>query len=278
MDDADTADDADDAGAAEGLTFTEGAPGSLLRPHVIHLSAYSERYARPAHRRQPPFPGIAMIFGLGAPLTMSGPRGERRLASFAAGLHDTYVDTTLTGAADGLQVDLTPLGARRFFGVPMRELANRVVSLEEVLGSWATTVIERLAETPGRPARLALLEAALSRRINEAPAPDRRVVWAWGRLVAARGAVPVASIAAELGWSHRHLVARFHDQIGLPPKAAARVLRFQHATGRLRSGAALAGTAAACGYYDQAHMNRDFRAMAGATPGELASPSRSVPG
>jgi AraC-like DNA-binding protein len=265
----------DDAAVAEGLTFVEGEPGAFLRSYVTHLSAYTERYAEPVPRRQPPFAGVVMIFGFGAPLALSGPRGGRRLASFAGGLHDTYVDTTTAGTAEGVQVNLTPLGARRLLGVPMRELTNRVVSLEEVLGPWATTTVERLAQASGRAARLALLDEALSERIGSAPVPDRRVGWAWSRLVATRGAVSVASMAAELGWSHRHLVSRFHDQVGLAPKAAARVLRFEHATGRLRSGMSLADTAAVCGYYDQAHMNRDFRAMAGVTPRELAVPPRA---
>ncbi|MFF3440080.1 helix-turn-helix domain-containing protein [Streptosporangium sp. NPDC002721] len=267
----------DDAAVAEGLTFTESDPGPFLRPYVTHLSAYTERHATPAPRRQPPFAGVVMIFGFGAPLVLSGPAGFRRLASFAGGLHDTYVDTTTAGVAEGVQVNLTPLGARRLLGVPLRELTNRVVSLEEVLGGWATATVERLAEVPDRTARIALLDEALSGRIAEAPGPDPRVRWAWDRLVATRGTLSVASIAAELGWSHRHLVSRFHDQIGLAPKAAARVLRFEHATGRLRSGMSLADTAATCGYYDQAHMNRDFRAMAGATPRELVPPSH-VPG
>lgn len=257
---------------AEGLTSTEGEPGVFLRPYVTQLSAYTERYAEPLPRRQPPFGGVVMIFGFGEPLALDGPGGVRRLTSFAAGLHDTYVDTTMSGAAEGVQVNLTPLGARRLLGVPMRELANRVVSLEEVLGPWSTATVERLAEAPGRAARIALLDEAISGRIAEAPASDRRVCWAWDRLAATRGAVSVASIAAELGWSHRHLVSRFHDQIGLTPKAVAKVLRFEHATGRLRSGMSPADTAVTCGYYDQAHMNRDFRAMAGATPLELATP------
>lgn len=260
--------------AAEGLTFTESEPGSFLRPYVTHLSAYTERRAAPTPRRQPPFAGVVMIFGFGVPLSLSGPAGLRRLASFAGGLHDTYVDTTTAGVAEGVQVNLTPLGARRLLGMPMRELTNRLFSLEEVLGGWATATVERLAEAPGRAARIALLDEALSGRIDEAPEPDRRVGWAWSRLVATRGTVSVASIAAELGWSHRHLVSRFHDQIGLAPKVAARVLRFEHATGRLRSGMSLADTAATCGYYDQAHMSRDFRAMAGATPRELVPPPR----
>ncbi|MEU8041756.1 helix-turn-helix domain-containing protein [Streptosporangium sp. NPDC049078] len=265
-----------DAAVTEGLTFTESEPGAFLRPYVTHLSAYTERYADPMPRRQPPFAGVVMIFGFGAPLTLDGPEGAQRLASFAGGLHDTYVDTTTTGISEGVQVNLTPLGARRLLGMPLRELANRVVPLEEVLGGWATATVARLAEAPDGAVRIALLDEALSTRIGDAPLPDRRVGWAWQRLVATRGTMSVASIAAELGWSHRHLVSRFHDQIGLAPKAAARVLRFEHASGRLRSGMSPADTAAVCGYYDQAHMNREFRAMAGVTPRGLASPPRAI--
>jgi AraC-like DNA-binding protein len=259
----------ENATTVEGLTFSEGEPSAFLRPYVTHLSAYTERRSEPLSRREPPFAGVVMVFGFSAPLGLSGPGGSRRLRSFVGGLHDSYVDTTTAGVAEGVQVNLTPIGARRLLGVPMRELANRVVSLEEVLGRWATTTVERLAEAPCRAARLALLEEALSRRIGEAPGPDRRIGRAWDRLLAARGAVSVSSMADELGWSHRHLVSRFHDQIGLAPKAVARVLRFEHAVDRLRAGGSLAGTAVTCGYYDQAHMNRDFRAMAGATPREL---------
>ncbi|MFC6576050.1 AraC family transcriptional regulator [Planomonospora parontospora] len=252
-----------------GLTYAAAEPSPALQPYVRQLSAYSERYDTPLERRQPPFAGIVLIFGFGAPLGLDGPGGARRLASFTGGLHETYVDTVTTGAAEGVQVDLTPAGARRLLGIPLSELANRVIPLEEALGPWAGTAVERLAGAGDRHARLALLDGLLVRRIHTAPDPDPRVGWAWSRLVATGGAAGVAALARELGWSHRHLVARFRDQIGLTPKAAARVLRFEHALDRLRGGARPADTAAACGYYDQAHMNRDFRTMAGASPGEL---------
>lgn len=271
--------DVKDSVVNEGLVFLEGRPGHRLRPHVTHLSAYTERYTRPLPRRQPPFAGAVMIFGFAEPLALDGPGAEapQRLVSFAGGLHDTYVDTTMTGLAEGVQVDLTPLGARRLLGMPMSELANRVVSLAEALGPWAETAVERLAGAPDRQARLALLNELLTRRIHAAPEPDRRIRWAWGRLVATRGTIGVASLAEELGWSHRHLVSRFHDQIGLAPKAVAKVLRFEHAAARLRAGLPLADTAVRCGYYDQAHMNRDFRAMTGATPREVAAPRPGSP-
>ncbi|WP_165977694.1 helix-turn-helix domain-containing protein [Nonomuraea diastatica] len=79
----------------------------------------------------------------------------------------------------------------------------------------------------------------------------------------------MSSLAESLGWSHRHLVARFHDQIGLTPKTAARVIRFGRAARLLQAGASIARVAAECGFYDQAHMNREFRVLGDVTPGQI---------
>ena len=77
----------------------------------------------------------------------------------------------------------------------------------------------------------------------------------------------------QTGWSHRRLIGAFRDQVGLAPKALARVLRFQRAASSLREGGRdrLADVAYDCGYYDQAHLNRDFRQFAATTPSEYAA-------
>ena len=92
--------------------------------------------------------------------------------------------------------------------------------------------------------------------------------WAWERLLESDGAAPIGALAAELGWSRRHFAVRFRDELGMPPKALARLLRFERAVKRLRAGDELADLALDAGYYDQAHFNRDFRAFAGTTPTE----------
>jgi transcriptional regulator GlxA family with amidase domain len=82
----------------------------------------------------------------------------------------------------------------------------------------------------------------------------------------------IASPAEEVGWSHRHLLARFKEEVGLPPKAVARILRLQRAYDFVRRdrGTPWAEVAQLCGYYDQAHMSRDFRGFAGTPPARLA--------
>ena len=93
------------------------------------------------------------------------------------------------------------------------------------------------------------------------------VRWAWNRLTG--GAARVDELARELGWSRRHFTQRFKNELGLAPKTLARVARFQRARQQLSAGTPLGRIALDCGYYDQAHMNRDFRALAGRPPGEL---------
>jgi transcriptional regulator GlxA family with amidase domain len=80
------------------------------------------------------------------------------------------------------------------------------------------------------------------------------------------GAVPVAELAAGTGWSARHLTEKFRAEAGLRPKEAARVARFDRARRLLRPGARLAEVAAGTGYFDQAHLAREFRAPAGCSP------------
>jgi AraC-like DNA-binding protein len=80
----------------------------------------------------------------------------------------------------------------------------------------------------------------------------------------------VDTLAAELGCSRRYLVAGFREQVGVPPKTLARILRFHRAVGMMGSGPGWAEIALSCGYYDQAHLIRDFNQFAGSSPSDFA--------
>ena len=107
---------------------------------------------------------------------------------------------------------LTPLGAHALFGLPMHELTNRVVELDDLLGPRANELVERMWERPGWDGRFELLDNLIAKRVAEAREQSPGVVWAWQRLRATHGRARVRALAEELGWSHRRLIARFREQ------------------------------------------------------------------
>jgi AraC-like DNA-binding protein len=243
-----------------------------LRGHVRNYTGYVERTAEPLRRLEVPGGDVTLIISPDTTLTLPDVRDRSsapaRVSSFVAALHDSYSLVDHDGSQHGLEVRLSPLGAHTLFGLPMHELTNRVVSLDDVLGRGAQELVGRLWELPGWEPRFRLLDDLIGSRVEARRPASYELFWAWRRLRASAGRASVGGLARELGWSHRRLIARFRDQIGMPPKTVARVLRFERVSGLLREPATpeLAQVAQDCGYYDQAHLNRDFRDFAGTTP------------
>jgi AraC-like DNA-binding protein len=208
-----------------------------------------------------PVPSVTVILNVGAPFG-----GYPR--SFVTGLADRGGVVDQVGAIECVELKLTPLGAYRLLGVPMADLANQIVDLDDILDAHG--LAGRLAETPGWDRRFDLVDRFLLDRADRGPVPAGEVSWAWRRLLDTQGAIPIGALADEVGWSRRHLVTRFRQQVGLPPKTVARIVRFRHLLDRLTAHGPVAWPrlAVECGYYDQAHMNRDFREFAGITPTE----------
>jgi AraC-like DNA-binding protein len=247
-------------------------PGAALRPYVRHLHGFLEATPAPLRRREVPIGAVVMILSLEHGWSLRGASGAVvRRRSFLAGLQDGPTLVEHAGASHGMEVYFTPLGARAFLGVPLDALAGQVLELEEVLGPATATLTEQLADAAGWDARFEILERAILHRLTANRVPSLELRWAWGQLSATHGRVAIGALAAELGWSQRRLVAQFRDQIGMSPKRVARILRFDHAYALLRETAApsLADVAYACGYADQPHFTREFRALAGITPREL---------
>jgi len=217
-------------------------------------------------------PDVALIVNFGSPLGLTDPRDRggtvEYRSAFVAGPHDSYSLYEWTGDAHGVQVDLSPIGASLVLGVPMNELTNRVIELEDVLGAWGRRLAERLHDAPGWEARFGLLDSVIAARLAEAVEPALGVVQAWRLLEASGGQVSIRTLADEIDCSHEHLTRLFRHQLGLPPKTLARILRFDRVMHRLERGAGGPWTDIAldCGYYDQAHLIRDFHQFAGSTP------------
>lgn len=247
---------------------------------VLRYEGFTSRVGAPVVFREMACSYVPIIIDLGHGWTVShrdqAGTAPLRLHSFVAGLTDGPVLVGHSGTARCLQVDLTPLGARRILGLPLAEVANRTLPIDDVLGRGGADLVQRIGNAPGWPERFALLDAALIARLCEAPDVDAGVAWSLERITASGGRAVIGELAADLGWSHRRLIARYRDAVGLPPKTVARIVRFEHVSASLARGAALSVAAADCGYFDQAHLAREVRDLAGITPAELRCSVKSV--
>jgi AraC-like DNA-binding protein len=257
-----------------------GRPERRLREYVHGYQGYDESGApAPVLRQEVPSVRVPLIVNFGARWriaeSVSGITNVRD--SFVAGIHDRSTFVAAEGAAQCVQVDFTPIGAHLFLGVPMHELSNRVVDIEDVLGR-DRDLVERLEAAATWHARFALLDGIIASRLEDVRRPTPEIVWAWRTLEQTHGAVRVSTLAEQLGRSRRHLLSRFREQIGVGPKTAARIMRFSRAVELLGRGlrSPLVELAQECAYFDQAHMTREFREFAGTTPREFAS--RLIPG
>ncbi|WP_133826728.1 AraC family transcriptional regulator [Actinomycetospora succinea] len=247
-------------------------PHRVLAGVVRRYQPYDEvSPSAPLRRREAPHGACTLILSWADPLEMTGPGGHARSAAFLAGMHDGAVVTAFAGHQQGIQVDLTPLGVLRLLDRPTATLTNRIAPLDALDEPDLAALPERLAHTPDWAARHALVDATLAGLLDRSrTAPDPEVAHAWTRLTRARGRVAVSTLAEETGWSRRHLLTRFRDQVGLAPTTAGRVLRFREAARLLVADAddpaTVADVAAACGFADHSHLVREFRDLAGVTP------------
>jgi AraC-like DNA-binding protein len=252
--------------------MVRAAPHPALRGHVDGYCGYREDMAAPFRRSETPSGTVALVISFGEEIEVSvAGAAPKRLTSFLAPLDDRPATTEHGGRQHGVEVMLCPTAMRRLVGMPLHELRGEVVALELVLGRRADELVESLATAETWEERFAHLDAVLARRVSDAPPLHPGVQQAWHRLSATHGTVPISALASELGWSRRHLGERIRADLGLPPKAIARVLRFDRVKRLLGrdDGTGLAEIALACGYYDQAHLNRDFREFADATPSDF---------
>ena len=198
-----------------------------------------------------------------------GPHG-RRHGSFVAGLLPNDVRAIGSGVAECLQIRLSPIAARAVFGVST-ELTGTVAALEEIWGREGARFEERLRATPSWDVRFMMAAEIVSQRLAAGRPLEPELAYIWRRTLASRGQVRVDSLADEVGWSRKRLWSRFRSQLGITPKRAAQLVRFDYAAHLLAAGHAAARVAAESGYVDQSHLHREVKAITGVTPIHVAA-------
>ncbi|HJL40638.1 MAG TPA: AraC family transcriptional regulator [Myxococcales bacterium LLY-WYZ-16_1] len=251
------------------------APVATLRPYVRALWHY-EGYA-PDHRTERVLPSGTVemtvlldhesvpIFGPG---NTEASRDEKLLAPLVAGVHRSFFVIATAPQRRCMGVHFEAGGADALLGLPSDAIADRQVSLEDL---WTPTTARRLrnrlCSASDPEARFRIVEDTLLQRAKHRRS---RPAWIDAALEAMHKAPnrPIADLARECGVSHRRFTAGFKRAVGLPPRPYGRIVRFQRILPDLRRSGDLdwCDVALACGYYDQSHFIRDFKAFSGLTP------------
>jgi AraC-like DNA-binding protein len=267
--------------ATEATTVSEylvRRPAPQLTPYIEQYVGYRLLGFPPGLHRGLPSRHMTFIVSIGPVIeavALPDPhQAPARYRCVLGGLQAAAALIAHDGDQEGVAFELTPVGCRTLFGMPARALWSTSVELDEVVGPLGNELWERLQPAATWDERFAVCDAVLSRLVcDEHQAlvvPE--LCRSWQLLVASGGEVTVGDLATHVGWSRQHLARRFRAEFGLSPKLAGRVVRFERARRMLQSTpsyVSIAQVAAACGYYDQAHMTRDFVELADCPPGRL---------
>ncbi|MGE0312775.1 MAG: helix-turn-helix domain-containing protein [Lautropia sp.] len=268
------------------------APAALVSrrppaPLANHVEAIwiSSRHALP-HRRERSLPtGRAdIVIPLLQPAIVrydqvDSPSGRHLHGPIVAGAHDRFVVRGMGGPSCVVGVHFRPGGAAAFFGGGLPALRNRTELLEDLWGSQAIDLRDRLQSAPGPEGRFDVIETALLARLRAASPPDAIAAAALRAFARDPSAARVAAVQRASGLGAAQFIRRFEAAVGLTPKRYARVLRLRTLLSRIAVDAPRdwAGIAADSGFSDQSHLVREFRRMTGLTPTAYRPPDPSRP-
>ena len=186
-------------------------------------------------------------------------QAPRRFGCVVGGLQASPALIAHDGDEEGVAIELTPVGSRALFGMPARELWNTSLELDEIAGPVGRELWERLQEAVGWGERFAAVDELLCRLVRDDPL-EPALRRSWQLVTASGGTRPVADVARTVGWTRQQLRAPLRRRVrplaeARGPRRAFRA-RPPDAAGDTAV-VSIAQVAAACGYYDQAHLNHD---------------------
>ena len=246
------------------MRYAEYAPSPRLA-HVVDCFWILEGEGSGAPEPIIPDGRVEIVLHYGVRFEQHHPGGriERQPASMIVGQMLAPISVGHRGRAGVAAIRLRPAAARAVVRCSAAEITGRVIDLEALFGPTGT-LRERLALAADDRARLRLLEQWLGAMVRAAPSLE--VDAAVTAIAGSAGTIDLVNVATNTGLSLRQLERRFHADVGVAPKTFARTVRLQAALRRIAEGQTLADVAAACGYYDQPHMTRDFRRLAETSP------------
>lgn len=196
--------------------------------------------------------------------------GERRRQprNFIVGQMTGPILISPSGVVELLGIRFQPGGTRPFLGLPAHEITDQVVELGSLSNGFERGLMQACARAMNLDQKIAAVDAQLVSQLGKSRF-DAHLLALAARVIDRRGLVSVDQLASQAGVSSRQLERRFLQEVGIGPKLLARIVRFQQVFRAVESNPAWADVAIECGYYDQAHLIRDFNQFAQQTPAVL---------
>jgi AraC-like DNA-binding protein len=260
-------------------------PGTPLNAAIDCIWWNSRSDGSPVNEHMLPAGKADLVFALhDSPITWAPPGHYDDLRSWTRGIvhgpQSTYYVKGPRPKGQVIGVSFRAGMAGAILGVPLHELQDRHVCIEDIWGSRATELRERLATAPTPQAAIGILERDLIARmyrpllLHPAVAQALRPALLNAHRDTLRPPIRIAEIQKQSGYSPRHFIQLFRSSVGLAPKQFYRIQRFSSALTRIaRGGLALADVAISSGYADQAHLSREFRELAGVSPSAYSPPA-----
>jgi AraC-like DNA-binding protein len=253
------------------MDYREFAPAPVLAPFIACY--WTLGGAAGDEERIIPDGRVDLVLNFGDPFERRrAANRERQPLALLAGQGRVPVFIRPTGRVDLLGVRFRPDGAAALLALPLDHATDRIADLG-ALEPALRGLLERLGNSPAA-ARTTLLDTLLQQRLRERR-PDERVTAAVAAITLAAGTAAIDPLTRTLGLGRRQLERLFLRDVGLPPKAFARIVRVQAVirAARSTSPAAWATIAARFRYTDQSHLIRDFHTLTGTTPAAFFQPT-----
>jgi AraC-like DNA-binding protein len=249
---------------------------ALLKPYVKQIHYFSLDPSNLASMLAIPTGNVflSLFWGTGE-YVIRRPQVPERSAKSGVAISGQQFEVAQHWVTEGTMTvigfELTPHAIYQFFGVPQPETTGQILWLEDVWCNEASHLYQQVINAPDPPARLALVEDFLCRRILSARWRSSPVIdYATELIGRSNGTMPISAVAGTLGISIRSLERKFSEAVGISPKAYSKVMQFNHAFRQLTlCQKHILDIVAEGGYYDQSHFVNCFRKVVGMSPGQF---------
>lgn len=236
----------------------------------VRMAGFRYRDVGPVDLTMIPHPSVTLLLDLTEHgIVHDGPGGPVA-GNAIIGLRAGALRITGAGIGEVLQIRLSPVTAAAIFR-DTDIIGGTVTPLPQLWGSSAALLTEQLRSAPSWEDRFALAAAFLRSRVPSKFAVAPEFAYAWDQTVRTGGQLRIETIATETGWTRQRLWSHFRTRIGVSPKLASDLVRFDHAAHLLVAGRSPADAAVEAGYVDQSHLHRRTKAITGMTPTLVAS-------